>query len=156
FVGLTPDKKTKLQNRVSAVEMLMPGDTFFKEGLFEGRFKFIGIEDRQIRIERTGLTQYVKIAIYEDLKPEKKGMRYESQAGLPDAELEAKAYYDRTAILKSGEREFRVEEYTKFRLPDNASKKEHFLKKVTPQGVTIETVGADGKVITREIPKGTP
>jgi len=154
FVGVMPDKRTKLQNRVSAVEMLIPGDTFFKEGIFEGRFKFIDIEDRQIRSERTGLTQYVKIAIYEDLKPEKKGMRYESQAGLPDAELGAKAYYDRAAVLRVGEKEFLVEEYTKFRLPGNSSKKEHFLKKVTPQGVTIETMGANGKVITREIPKG--
>lgn len=30
FVGLTPDKKTKLQNRVSAVEMLDIGGEFFK------------------------------------------------------------------------------------------------------------------------------
>lgn len=155
FIGMMPDRKTKLQNRVSAVEMLDVGDTFFKEGIFEGRFKFIGIENRQIS-ERTGLTQDVKIGIYEDLKPEKKGMRYESQAGLPDAELQAKAYYDRTAILKLGEQEFRVEEYTKFRLPGNASKVEHFLKKVTPQGVTIETMGENGNVITREIAKGAP
>ncbi|RYD64455.1 MAG: hypothetical protein EOP83_09715 [Verrucomicrobiaceae bacterium] len=156
FVGLTPDKKTKLQNRVSAVEMLKPGDTFFKEGVFEGRFKFVGFEDREIRSERTGLTQSIKFALYEELKPNKKGMRYESQAGLPDAELEAKAYYDRTAVLKFGEQEVRVEEYTKFRLPGNASKMEHFLKKVTPQRVTIETMGAEGKVITRVIQKGTP
>ena len=83
-------------------------------------------------------------------------MKYESQAGLPDTELQAKAYYDRTAILKFGDKEFRVEEYTMFRLPGNASRKEHFLRKVTPQGVVIETKGANGEVITREIPKAGP
>ena len=156
FVGLRPDKKTKLQNRVSAVEMLSPGDEFFKEGVFAGRFKFLGMEEREVRNVPRGLLQRVKFGLYEDLKPNKKGMKYESQAGLPDAELEAKAYYDRTAILKFGDKEFRVEEYTMFRLPGNASRKEHFLRKVTPQDVVIETKGANGEVITREIPKAGP
>ncbi|RYD40125.1 MAG: hypothetical protein EOP83_35735, partial [Verrucomicrobiaceae bacterium] len=93
FVGLTPDKKTKLQNRVSAVEMLSPGDTFFKEGVFANRFKFTGLEEREVTSEKTKLTQKVKFALYEELKANKKGEKYESQAGLPDAELEAKAYY---------------------------------------------------------------
>jgi Ca-activated chloride channel family protein len=154
FVGLTPDKKTKLQNRVSAVERLSPGDQFFKEGEFAGRFKFIGIEERDVTSSRTGLVQRVKFALYEDLKPNKNGARYESQAGLPDAELEAKAYYDRTAILKFGDQEMVVEEGTMFKLPGDPTGKEHFLKQVTPGGVVVETKGANGEVITREIPKG--
>lgn len=155
FVGLTPSKK-KLQNRVSAVEMLSLGDTFFQEGDFANRFKFTGLEERVVKSERTGLTQHVKFATYEDLKPNKKGERYESQAGLPDAELESKAYYDRIAIMKFGDQELAVEERTMFKLPGDPSGKEYFLKKVTPQGVLVETKVANGEVITREIPKTGP
>ncbi|MCW1922722.1 VWA domain-containing protein [Luteolibacter arcticus] len=153
FIGLTPSKK-KLQNRVSAVEMLSLGDTFFREGEFANRFKFTGFEERELRSERTGLTQRVKIAIYEDLKPNKAGAKYESQAGLPDAELESKAYYDRSAVLKSGDQEVLVEEQTMFKLPGDPSGKEYLLKKVTPQGIVVEAKAADGKVVTVEIPKG--
>lgn len=158
FVGLTPDKK-KLQNRVSAVEMLSPGDNFFKEGEFANRFKFAGLEEREVKSERTGLVQKVKVALYEELKPNKKGEKYESQAGLPDAELESKAYYDRTAVLDLraigyAGKEFKVEEKTKFALPPDATEKNYLLKKVTPQGVEVEYTDADGKTQTREIPKG--
>jgi len=156
FVGVTPNKKTKLQNRVSAVEMLSVGETFFKEGEFANRFKFLGVEERDVTNSRTGLVQRVKFATYEDLKPNKAGEKYESQAGLPDAELEKKAYYDRSAVLKSGDQELLVEERTAFKLPGDASGKEYFLKAVTPQGVTVETKGANGEVISREIPKGSP
>jgi len=160
FVGLTPDKKTKLQNRVSAVEMLSPGDTFFKEGEFANRFKFTGLEEREVKSERTGLVQKVKFALYEELKPNKKGEKYESQNGLPEAELEAKAYYDRTAVLDlraigySG-KEFKVEEKTKFALPPDAPEKNYLLKKVTPQSLEVEYADADGKTQTREIPRGS-
>jgi Ca-activated chloride channel family protein len=152
FVGLTPSKK-KLQNRVSAVEMLSEGDTFFREGEFANRFKFTGLEEREVRSERTGLTMRVKIATYEDLKPNKAGTKYESQANLPDAELEERAYYDRSAVLKSGDQELLVEEQTMFKLPGDPSGKEYFLKAVTPTGVVVEAKAEDGKVISREIPK---
>lgn len=159
FVGVTPDKKTKLQNRVSAVEMLSPGDNFFKEGEFTNRFKFTGLEEREVTSEKTKLTQKVKFALYEELKPNKKGAKYESQAGLPDAELEAKAYYDRTAVLDLraigfAGKEFKVEEKTKFALPPDAPEKNYMLSKVTPQGVEVTYTDADGKTQTREIPKG--
>jgi len=162
FVGLTPDKKTKLQNRVSAVEMLNPGDNFFKEGEFANRFKFTGLEEREVTSDKTKLTQKVKFALYEELKANKKGDKYESQAGLPDAELEAKAYYDRIAILDLraigyAGKEFKVEERTKFALPPDAPEKNYLLKKVTPTGIEVEYTDAAGKTETREIPKaGTP
>jgi len=159
FVGVTPDKKTKLQNRVSAVEMLSPGDNFFKEGEFANRFKFTGLEEREVKSERTGLVQRVKIAKYDELKPNKVGEHYESQAGLPDAELEAKAYYDRIAVLDLraigyGGKDFKVEEKTKFALPPDAPEKNYLLKKVTPQSIEVEYTDADGKTQTQEIPKG--
>jgi hypothetical protein len=159
FVGVTPDKKTKLQNRVSAVEMLSPGDTFFKEGIFASRFKFTGMEEREVTSERTRLVQRVKFALYEELKPNKKGDKYESQAGLPDAELEAKAYHDRIAVLDlraigySG-KEFKVEERTKFALPPDAPEKNYLLKKVTPEGIEVEYTDTDGQTKTLEITKG--
>jgi len=158
FVGVTPDKKTKLQNRVSAVEMLSPGDVFFKEGEFANRFKFIGLDEREVKSERTGLVQKVKIANYEELKANKPGLKYESQAGLPDAELEAKAYYDRIAVLdlralKYKGQEFKVEENTKFALPPDAAEKNYTLKKVTPQGIEVEYKDGKGETQTLEIPK---
>jgi hypothetical protein len=156
FVGLTP-KKVKLQNRVSAVEMLGEGDVFFKEGEFANRFKFTGLSEREVKSERTGLVQKVKIATYEELKPNKVGEKYESQAGLPDAELESKAYYDRTAVLdlralKYKGQEFKVEEKTKFALPPDAPEKNYLLKKVTPQGIEVEYT-EKGETKTLEIPK---
>ncbi|MEK7953215.1 Amuc_1099 family pilus-like system protein [Luteolibacter soli] len=154
LTGLTSGHKV-LENRVSALEMLDLGDTFFKDGVFADRFKFIGLEMRNVTSEKTKLTQEVKIAIYEDLKPNKKGTRYESRAGLPDAELKGKAYYDRTAILKSGDQEMAVEERTSFKLPGDPSGKEYFLKDVTPQGVVVESKGANGEVVTREILKAS-
>ena len=159
FVGVPPDKKTKLQNRVSAVEMLDVGGVFFKDGPFANRFKFTGMEEREVTSEKTKLTQKVKIGLYEDLKPNKKGEKYESQAGLPDAELAAKAYYDRTAVLDLraigfAGKEFKVEERTKFALPPDAPEKNYLLKKVTPEGIEVEYTDADGQTKTLEIAKG--
>jgi hypothetical protein len=137
-------------NRVSALEMLKPGDTFFKDGFMAGRFKFIGMVEKVVVSERTKLSQKVKFAQYEDLKPNKKGERYESQYGLPAAELTKKAYYDRTAVLELEGREFRVEERTGFTLPQGG---DFFLKQVTPERVVVEVTGVDGKVVVREIAK---
>jgi hypothetical protein len=158
FVALTPDKK-KLQNRVSAIEMLEPGGIFFTEGEFANRFKFTGMEEREVTSERTGLVQKVKFAQYEELKPNKKGDKYESQAGLPEAELESKAYHDRTAVLDLRAigyegKEFKVEERTKFALPPDAAEKNYLLKKVTPEGIEVEYTDAQGQTQTLEIPKG--
>ncbi|MCW1884640.1 VWA domain-containing protein [Luteolibacter flavescens] len=155
FVGVASDKSTKLQNRVGADAMLSPGDEFFKDGAFAGRFKFLGVEEREVTSERTGLTQRVMFARYEDLKPNKKGARYESQAGLPDVELEAKAYYDRSAVLKSGGQEILVEEDTKFTLPGDTSGKEYFLQGVTPEKIVIQTKSPSGETTTREIRKAS-
>jgi hypothetical protein len=158
FTGLTADKQ-RLQNRVSAVEMMNPGDTFFKEGAMAGRFKFTGIEERKVKSERTGLEQNVKFALYEELKPNKAGDKYESQAGLPDAELANKAYYDRTAVLDLRAigfegKEFKVEERTKFALPPDAPEKNYTLKKVTPDAIEVEYTDKAGQTQTVEIKKG--
>jgi len=97
------------------------------------------------------LMQKVKFAQYEDLKPNKKGERYESQYGLPEAGLVKKAYYDRTAVFEFEGKEFKVEERTRFSLPPGGEGEEYLLKQVTPEKVVVEFKGADGKVMVREI-----
>ncbi len=158
FTGLTPDNK-KLQNRVSAIEMMSPGDTFFKEGPMAGRFKFIGIIEKEVTSEKTKSTQNVKFAQYEDLKKNKPGEKYESQYGLPEAEYLNKAYFDRTAVLElkaigNEGKEFKVEERTKFALPPDAPEKNYMLKKVTPESIEVEYTDAAGATQTLEIKKG--
>jgi hypothetical protein len=158
LLGESPDKK-RFSNRVSAAEMLSPGDSFFIDKQpFQNRFKFIGIAQKEVTSARTNLTQNVNVAEYEDLKPNKKGTRYESQYGLPDAEIDANAYFDRTAVLElqaigeSG-KQFKVEEGTNFALPPSAAEKKYFLKKVTPEGLEVEYTEGDEKK-TVSIPKG--
>ena len=141
------------ENKVSALGLFSPGDTFFDNGFMPGRFKFLGFTERQVTSERTKLVQNVKFAEYEDLKSNKKGERYESQYGLPDAELTKKAYYDRTAVLEFIGKEFEVEERRKFRLPPDPAGEEFFLKQVTPERIVVEFAGADGKAVVREIGK---
>jgi hypothetical protein len=159
FTGLAPDGTTKLANRVSAVAMMNPGDIFFADGVMAKRFKFNQIIEKEVTSERTKLTQKVKFAQYEDLKPNKLGEKYESQYGLPDAQLIASAYYDRTAVLDLRAigyegKEFKVEERTKFALPPDAPEKNYTLKKVTPEAIQVEYTDAAGATQTLEIKKG--
>jgi hypothetical protein len=158
LVALTHDKK-KLTNKVSAVAMLNPGDTFFAEGTMAGRFKFTGMIEKEVVSERTKLKQMVKFGQYEDLKANKKGEKYESQYGLPDAQLEASAYHDRSAVLDLRAigyegKEFKVEERTRFALPPDAKEKAYLLKKVTPESIEVEYNDASGAPQTLEIKKG--
>jgi hypothetical protein len=141
------------ENKVSALGMFSPGDTFFDNGFMPGRFKFLGIVEKEVTSERTKLTHIVKFAQYEDLKSNKKGERYESQYGLPDAQLTGSAYYDRTAVLEFEGKEFKVEERTRLSLPPGGEGEEFFLKQVTPERVVVEFIGADGKAVVREIGK---
>jgi hypothetical protein len=158
LLGQMPDKKP-FTNRVGAAEMLSPGDSFFIDKQpFQNRFKFLGIVQKEVTSKRTGLTQNVNVAEFEDLKPNKKGTKYQSQYGLPDAEIDANAYYDRTAVLdlqaigESG-KEFKVEEGTTFALPPSAAEKKYLLKSVTPEGIEVEyTEGSEKKSVS--IPKG--
>lgn len=157
FTGLTPDKK-QLKNRVSAEAGLDPGATFFASGEFANRFKFTGIVTRDFYSEKTKSSSPVQFAQYEDLKSNKKGTKYESRAGLPDADLVANAYYDRIAILDlkaqgNEGRKFEVEEGTKFSLPPGGAEKNYLLKKVTPESIEVEFT-KDGTAQTLEIKKG--
>lgn len=138
---------------------LAPGDIFYKEGPIAGRFKFTGMIEKEVWSRRTNSTENVKVAMYEDLKPNKKGLKYESQQGLPEPEYGAKAYYDRTAVfaLKAGDNckaaEIKVEELTNFALPPGAASKDFFLKEVGEEKVVVEYKDQTGAVRSATIPK---
>lgn len=152
MIGRAADGKMQ-GNKMSALNMLSPGDTFFDNGFMSGRFKFLGIVEKEVTSERTKLTQIVKFAQFEDLKTNKKGERYESQYGLPQAQVTPSAYFDRTAVLEFEGKEFKVEERTGFTLPPGGEGGEFFLKQVTPERIVVEVMGADGKVVVRELGK---
>ncbi|WP_367871309.1 Amuc_1099 family pilus-like system protein [Luteolibacter sp. Populi] len=159
LIGRSPDKKG-FANRVSAASMLKAGDTFFVDKQpFQARFRFIGIAPKEVTSKRTNLTQNVNVAQFEDLKPNKKGIKYESQYGLPDNEIDANSYYDRTAVLDLqavGEKgkEFRVEEGTTFALPPGAAEKKYLMKAVTLESIEVEYTDEKGEKQTKSIPKG--
>lgn len=155
LLGKTPDGSA-LMNRVAAGNMISPGEVFFKDMDFSGRFKFIGFVEREVLSEQTGLTQLRKAAIYEDLKSNKKGDRYESQSFLPKSQIETSAYRDRTAVLKlmlSGQEgvEFKLEERTWFSIPLGSGEKRFFLKQVAEDSAVIEYAGPDGDTRSRVI-----
>jgi hypothetical protein len=143
LTGMGPDKK-RFDNRVSAAAMIKPGEVFFatKEP-FKDRFRFTGIVQKEIFNERTKSRETVSVAQYEDLRPNKSGTKYESQQGLPESDIEAHAYHDRTAVLDFGKadgerRELKVEEGASFPLPDGAGEKSFLLKEVKDDEIVIE------------------
>lgn len=144
---------------VSAVPMIKPGDTFFEKDPMKGRFKFNGFVKREVMNRRTNSMEKVSVAIFEDLKPNKKGLKYESQYGLPEPEIPSHAYYDRTAVLslkvagKAQAVEFKIEELTNFALPPQGADKAYFLKEVTPEKVVVEYKDQAGALQTFTLPK---
>ena len=146
-------------NRTSGEGLLLePGDIFFNDLSMAGRFKFIGFSERDVTSEMTKITQTVKIALFEDLKPNKAGVRYESQQPLPRARIDASAYHDRTAVLELAipgfdGMEFKVEERTWFSLPPGAGENRCFLAEVLPDRIVVEMEKKDGTKEARVIAK---
>lgn len=159
IVAITPDKK-RVENKVSAAAMLKPGDTFFADKEpFKGRFRFLSISKQVVHSKKTNSDEEVNVAEYEELKPNKKGLKYKSQYGLPEPEIPANAYYDRTAVLDlkavgSEGKDFKVEEGTTFALPPGSEEKKYLLKSVTPEAIEVEYTDASGQKQTKSIPKG--
>lgn len=148
-----------IQNRVSAENMLSPGDVFFADKDFKGRFKFIGISKKTVHSNQTNTDTEVDVAEYEELKPNKKGLKYESQQNLPKPEIPSKAYYDRTAVLDlqavgASGKEFKVEEGTTFALPPGGEEKKYLLKSVSPAAIEVEYTDSAGQKQTKTIQKG--
>lgn len=153
---IDPPKGAK--NKVPFDKGLEPGDVFFAEEPFKGRFKFIEIEEREIFNERLNINEKKQFGIYEDLKENKKGTRYEIPNRIPNAVKPQFHNFDRTAVMElralgMAGKEFRVEENTRFSLPDGGEDKKYLLKSVTPEQIEIEWE-ADGETRSRVIPKG--
>ena len=148
----------KQKNRVDFDKGLAPGDIFFADEPFKGRFKFIEIEEREVFNERLNIKEKKSFAIYEDQKENKKGTRYEVPNRIPKAVEPDFHQFDRTAVLelralgREGA-EFKVEENTRFSLPPNGEDKKYLLKRVTPDEIEIEWE-VDGETRSRVIPKG--
>jgi Ca-activated chloride channel family protein len=154
LVGQSHDKK-RFSNRVGAAKMIRPGDRFFEDGEMAHRFRFIGFTEKEVTGRRTNLSQAVKVAIYEDLKPGKAGKRYESQYGLPDAEIDAAAYLDHSAVFEvSGpaNKELVVEEGSRFGGAEGGGGQPFLLKEVTPDHVVVEYADEKGVLKTVTIP----
>lgn len=135
------------------------GGNIFDEGPVAGRFKLIEVQERNVRNERLNIDQLQKFAVIEDLKPNKKGDRFEIPRTIPRANIPQLQRFDRKAVLDlraagfSG-KEFKVEERTAFALPPDAPEKKFTLKEVTPDSVTVEWQDEKGQARSVHIPKG--
>lgn len=135
-----------------------PGETFFAEGPLAGRFKFLEIEERQVKNERLNIDETLQFLKFEDLKENKRGEQYEVPNRFPKAQIDEYLHYDRTAVLElravgfEGD-EFRVEERTRFSLPPDGDDDRYLLKEVTPEQITVEFED-EGETRSVTIPKG--
>lgn len=147
------------RNKITAANMIGPNETFFEKPPMNGRFKFLGSERRNEVNPRTKSEMEVTIVRIEDQRPNKKGDIYEVPAPLQEDRVNEFAQYDRSAVFTleavgQDGTEFKVEERTAFALPPSSSKKDYFLKSVTPEKVVIEYNAPDGSRKTVEIAKG--
>ena len=137
--------------RLERTDYIPAGDpqrsVFFTEGPATLRFRLLEVVDREIKSERTGVTSTVKIAIIEDLHPNKQGEKFEVPRGSRSRVIRT----DYTAILMlnaaGGEGiEFKVEENNSFALPfdENAAEKPYTFAGVNEAGeVVIKIEGSD-------------
>jgi hypothetical protein len=146
-------------NKAGALDIVKPGELFFKQGAAKERFKMLGSEERSEENPNTHAMEvrtYVKI---EDQRPNKKGKIYEIPNNIPDARKPNYNQFDRTAVLTlealgQGGKEFKIEENTRFALPVDSADKKYLLKKVTPEAIEVEYTDAAGGVKTLELRKG--
>lgn len=146
------------KNKVSAASPISPGQIFFADGDAKGRFKLIGSEHRQILNEATKVmvdTLFVKI---EDQRANKLGMIYEIPSMFRKGDRNF-SHYDRTAIitldaLGMAGNQFKVEENTEFSLPPGGEKMNYKVTEVTPDRITVDAIGKDGKKKSYRFSKG--
>jgi hypothetical protein len=147
------------KNKVSAAEMVAPGEMFFAKPPMEKRFKLLGSETRKELNQKIKVEMEVTIVRIEDQRPNKKGTIYELPSPLSEERKTDYIQYDRTAVLTLEAlglegREFKVEENTTFALPPESPNKNYLIKKVSPEAITIEYPAADGSRKSIEIKKG--
>jgi hypothetical protein len=147
------------KNKIPAGEMIAPDEVFFTKEPMAGRFKFLGSEVREEFNKRINIEEKITIVRIEDQRPNKVGDIYEIPAPLSEQRKNEFAQHDRTAVftleaIGQEGTEFKVEERTAFALPDNAPKKDYFLKSVSPNAVVVEFSDAQGARKSVEIPMG--
>jgi hypothetical protein len=149
----------RANNRVGAANPVAPGAVFFEGDPAKGRFKLLGSEKRKVMNEAIRSEVDVTFVRIEDQKPNKKGEVYEIPSSFPQRDGPKHLRHDRTAVLSlealglNGQ-EIKVEENTAFALPPGAPEKPFKVTVVTPEQVSIEFTGPDGKVETHVIAKG--
>jgi len=146
-------------NNSGAGNPIPAGGTFFESGPGEGRFKLLGHETREEFNERINANERRTFARIEDQRPNKKGTIYEFPAPLAEANVQLHQQYDRTAVFtleaigRNGV-EFKVEEFTTFKLPFDGEGPVHKLLAVSPDEVVVEFSDAEGNTRSVTIPKG--
>jgi hypothetical protein len=127
----TADKGTrKVENRMRGGKAIPPGETFFDEEPFKGRFKFVETFEKEVRnIPKT-------FARIEDQKPGKAGKVYEIPSGghrTFQDDFSARLYLD-TPDLR--DEKFEIEEGMSFALPydKDAAEKPYTLKEIRGDG----------------------
>ncbi|MGJ8726121.1 MAG: Amuc_1099 family pilus-like system protein [Roseibacillus sp.] len=127
------DKGTrKVENRMKGGKAIMPGETFFDEEPFKGRFKFVEKIEKEVR----GIPK--PFARVEDLKPGKGNIVHEFASGahkvLKD-DYTARLYLD---TPDQRDTKFEIEEGMPFSLPfdPDAKEKPYTLKKIGGDGTS--------------------
>ena len=134
---------TGAKNKTIVGVAIKPGEMFFPAEPMKNRFKFIGLEVREVMNDRIHIKEKITFAKVEDLKPNKKDTIYELPCNFAEARMDDFAKYDRSAVMtleaagNEGKRET-IPENTKFGLPFDSKQKDYLLKKVTPEQVEVE------------------
>lgn len=161
-VRLYLDDLTQPASRTPMGTSVKPGDMLFAQDPMQGRFKFLGLEERRVMNPRLNVEETKTFARFEDQQSNKKGIIHEFEAPLSESRIGADDVrkYDRDAVLvleagpEKGSTET-VAENTRFGLPFSSTKKDYLLKKVTPEAVEVEYTDAkSGETKTVTIPKG--
>lgn len=121
----------KIENRMRGGKAIMPGETFFGEEPFKGRFKFIEKMEKEVR---PGIPR--PFARIEDLKPGKGNQVYEFPSGTHQVlkdDYTARLYLD---TPDQQNEKFEIEEGMSFSLPYDAEAKE--------KPYTLKEIGGDG------------
>ena len=125
--------KRKIENRMRGGLAIMPGEVFFNEEPFKGRFKFVEKMEKEVR---PGIPK--PFAKVEDLKPGKEGRTYEIPSGAHGtlySDYTARLFLDTPDQMAA---KFEIEEGMSFSLPfdEEAKEKPYTLKEIGDDGTS--------------------
>lgn len=148
------------RNRAGAANPIRPGEVFFADGPAQGRFKYLGFDQRRELNPAINIEENITIVLVEDLKPNKAGKVYEIPAPLKTRDRAKHVQHDRSAVLlfevsRDGKRPFIVQEFTRFALPPFAESKNYLLKSVSPEQIVVEYTDSKNQLREVTIEKGS-